>query len=340
MSTSGAVTVFPAPASIPSTATVGDLLRSRSFGAAWTLTNGSATFSDNATGAVYQFAITNPAGASPTFDVIANYQGPGGVLSNDGATCLGEPTTLTITKAGPPVVAPGGTITWTVVVTNSGTTTSSGFAFSDTVPAAITNVASPTPGCSVAGNTVSCAGGQLAAGDSVPITITGTAPASGCVTNTATVLGNESPGSVTSNPVQTCVVAMLLVKFADRTFVTAVGQPIVYTFTVQNISAVAISAITITDTPAGHGSQLGTITCTPGLLPAGQTANCTAQRPYLATTGDVAAGEILNTATAAGIASGSPVQSNPYSVSVDVRLPLPPGTAVLVNTGNTIGVTP
>jgi uncharacterized repeat protein (TIGR01451 family) len=133
---------------------------------------------------------------------------------------------------------------------------------------------------------------------------------------------------------------MLLVKFADRTFVTAAGQPIVYTFTVQNISAVSISAITITDTPAAHGSQLGTITCTPSPLPAGQTANCTAQRPYLVTAADVTAGEILNTATAAGTASGSPVQSNPYSVSVDVRPPLPAGTAVLVNTGNTVGVTP
>jgi uncharacterized repeat protein (TIGR01451 family) len=270
---------------------------------------------------------------------VANYIEPG-TTSADAAACVAPPTELALTKSGPGAVDPEGVITWTLVVTNTGTTTSSGFSVTDTFPSTVTDVATTTPGCSVAGNTVTCSGGVLPAGGTFTITVTGRAPPSGCVTNTATVLGNESTGPVVSNSLETCVVPLLLVKAADTTFVTAAGDAVVYSFTVQNTSTVTISNIAVTDTPPSHAAQLGTITCTPNPLPAGQTATCTAQFPYSATGDDVAAGEILNTATATGIYSGTLVESNPWSVSVDVRPPQPPGTAALVNSGNVIGVRP
>lgn len=96
----------------------------------------------------------------------------------------------------------------------------------------------------------------------------------------------------------------------------------------------------MTDTPAPHAAQLGPITCTPNPLPAGQTANCTAQSPYSTTSSDVEAGEIVNTATASGTVSGAPTTSNPWSVSVDVREPQPGWTAIVVNTDNQTGLTP
>ena len=68
--------------------------------------------------------------------MISNYTGPVAGSSNDGAACAASPVDLSIIKSGPAAVAPSGKITWTLTVTNNGPGNSSGFAVSDTVPAA------------------------------------------------------------------------------------------------------------------------------------------------------------------------------------------------------------
>ena len=95
---------------------------------------------------------------------------------------------------------PGGAVTWTLTVTNHGPGNSSGFSVQDKVPSGFTNVKTTTSGCSVSGNEVSCAEGQLANGGTFTITLTGTAPESAqCLTNEATVTGDEEDPNLANN---------------------------------------------------------------------------------------------------------------------------------------------
>jgi uncharacterized repeat protein (TIGR01451 family) len=171
-------------------------------GAAWTFGNGNLGLSDNASGTIYQIHITGADTATPTFNLVSSSPGPSSSL-NDGTSCVSSPADLAITKSGPSQVLNGSTITYTLTVHNNGPGDSSGFTVSDTAPSTITNVSSPTPGCSVAGQVVTCVGSKLLVGQDAVFTVTGTVndPSGGTVANTATVLGNEvdpDPGSNTS----------------------------------------------------------------------------------------------------------------------------------------------
>ncbi|MEV4420626.1 hypothetical protein AB0L40_11730 [Patulibacter sp. NPDC049589] len=161
-------------------------------GAAWTFVNGDLGLSDNATGKIYRVRITNPDGVTPTFKLISVTNGPA-TTNNDGTSCTGDPVDLGIEKTTPAAVDAGGTITWTLTVTNRSATPSSGYTVTDDAPAGVTAVATTTPGCSVTGGTVTCTEGELAAGASFVVTVTGQAPGTydTKVTNTASVLGNE-----------------------------------------------------------------------------------------------------------------------------------------------------
>jgi uncharacterized repeat protein (TIGR01451 family) len=163
------------------------------YGAAWTYGNGHLGLSSNGTGQVYEVAITDPTGATPTFELVSTVTGPSSA-QNDGASCVAdELVDLSVEKTGPAVVAPGGAITWTVVVTNEGPGTSSGHSVTDIVAGGITDLDSPDEACApVAADTVQCVSGALEPGQSVTYTITGTAPDQpGIVENDATVVGLE-----------------------------------------------------------------------------------------------------------------------------------------------------
>jgi uncharacterized repeat protein (TIGR01451 family) len=161
-------------------------------GAAWTYGNGDLGLSDNLTGTIYQVRITNPNGPTPTFDLVSTRQGPAS-FNNDGTSCEGLPADLSLSKSGPATTYPGGTITWTVTVHNNGPGDSSGYVVKDTVPPSVTNVSSPTPGCSVSGQVVTCTGGTLASGADATFTIKGTVAgaAGSSIANSACVTGNE-----------------------------------------------------------------------------------------------------------------------------------------------------
>ena len=184
------------------------LLPSGSYGAAWTFGNGNLGFGNNATGVLYQIAVANPTGATPTLSLVSSAAGQP-TSNNDGAACVSAPADMSVVVAGPATVAPSGAISWTLTVTNNGAGGSSGFSVSDSVPAGITNVATTTLGCSVSGSNVICSEGPLAANATpLVITITGTAQSTDgtCITNTATVVGNESDPNSNNNSssVQTC----------------------------------------------------------------------------------------------------------------------------------------
>jgi uncharacterized repeat protein (TIGR01451 family) len=203
---------------------------------------------------------------------------------------------LSITKSAPATVLNGATITYTIVVSNAGPQAANGAQFADAVPAAITGVAascgSATGGAAcgtvnVSGNSVSSTITTLPAGATVTFTITGTAPSSGTLTNSAIVVtpaGVSDPtdplhigGGNNSASVNTTVVAPDLRVSKSHAANFVVGTPGVYTITVDNtLGAAATSGtITVTDTlPAGltYASATGTgWSCSA----AGQVVTCT-----------------------------------------------------------------
>ncbi|MEU6643472.1 DUF11 domain-containing protein [Saccharomonospora sp. NPDC046836] len=169
------------------------------FGGAFTYGNGDLGFYDNA-GLLHRVEVANPSSASPTFTLISTQAGPSSG-ANDATSCVAQPTDLGIVKVGSPdPVQVGGTVTYTLTVTNHGPGGSSGYSVSDVLPAGLSNVQSGTPGCTVAGNDLSCTGGALAVGESAQITVTATAGGPvGEVMNSATVRGNEEDPNPDNN---------------------------------------------------------------------------------------------------------------------------------------------
>ncbi|HTQ67279.1 MAG TPA: hypothetical protein VMI13_01165 [Solirubrobacteraceae bacterium] len=267
----GKVNTFSAPGGV----------ESGNYGAAWTFSNGNVGFSNNASGAIYKIEIKTP--ATPTFALLAHYTGPKADASNDGAACIAkEKVDLEIVKTGPATVLPGATVTWTLTVKNNGPGKSSGFSVGDTVPSGFTNVKTPTSGCSVNGNAVSCAEGQLAKGGTFTITITATAPSTAeCLTNKAIVVGNEEDPNLENNKssAETCTEpAKLGVTKKDNLnplqFET-VGTVVTYTIVATNESAhITLHEVTVSDSPALAGFK-----CTPSIpaaeLAPGKSITCT-----------------------------------------------------------------
>ncbi|MER7705363.1 hypothetical protein ABTX81_21040 [Kitasatospora sp. NPDC097605] len=303
------VTTFPTPVLPPG-----------GYGAAWTFGNGNTGFSENGTGTVYQIKITNPAAANPTFTRVSTSPGPASG-NNDGAASPGLPTDLSVVKSGPDMVKPGTTVTYTLKVKNNGPGNSSGYTVTDTVPAPLTNVKTSTPGCTVAGNTVTCVGGRTLAGVENTITVTADAPATmtGCVTNTGSVLANEQDPTAGNNQssVKTCAVvpSLTVEKSATPGTVSAVGESVKYSFVLTNTGNVELSNPGVTET-AFSGSTPPAVDCPAGPLAPGGSLTCTAT--YTVTQSDLDAGSIKNTATAHGTAPGdtTPTVSQPDSATV------------------------
>ena len=323
---SGTVSTFAAPIGVTS----------GNYGANWTYTNGDLGFSNNGNGDIYIIAIANASGSAPTFALMGSFTGPVAGTSNDGAACTGTANVdLGISKTGPAEVSPGGSITWTLTVTNHGPGNSSFFSVLDDVPAGVTNVATTTAGCVVTGNNLLCSEGVLNDGGTFVATLTGTAPTSGftCITNTATVIGNENdPNSANNNSSQqTCAPApaVSLVKSVASTGpYDAVGQVISYQFVATNTGNVTLTSVGVSDTqtaPAGSltsgptcqslSSPTGTCSGSTTTLVSGQSATFTAT--YTITQADLDNGSVNDSATASGTPpTGSPVTSTPSTATV------------------------
>jgi uncharacterized repeat protein (TIGR01451 family) len=171
----------------------------------------------------------------------------------------------------PAIVDPSGQVTWTLTVTNHGPDASTGSTVTDTLPPAVTNVASPTAGCTVQGNAVSCVVGALPVDGSTDITITGTAPAtlSTCFDNAGEVTGDDVDPDPDNNTatVRTCtppVADLSLAKTADAV-VDPSGQ-VTWTLTVTNNGPDPSTGSTVADTLPAEVTNV-----------AAQTAGCTVQ---------------------------------------------------------------
>ena len=257
-----------------------------------------------------------PAGTvSNTATVAAETDDPD--LSDNGAGA-GVPTIpadLTVTKSATvPQVAPRQAIGWTVTVTNNGPGTARTVAVQDTLPAGVTLGATELTGAtgSCSGDpVVLCLLGDLPAGDTATLLITGTVNPStqGTLTNTAAATSpDESAPADNVAQADTTVVAAADLAVAKTLTGPApvAGGPVSWTLEVGNRGpAVALGVLLTDPLPAGLGAPVlpagcvltgGTVACAVGDLP----VDGVASRVITATVDPAARDTLVNTVTATG----------------------------------------
>ncbi|WP_162321429.1 DUF7927 domain-containing protein [Nesterenkonia haasae] len=211
---------------------------SGTIGAAWRFGNGNLGFGANS-GTMFQVSVENPGGASPTFELITTQTTPDHAR-NDGASVPGAPTDLSMEKTGDTNFVPGEEFEYQLTVTNNGPGVSSGWTITDELPDGITlvNVEGAQPASEATQGIVSMYGGRLAVGDQRVITLTVRADdvTDTCVTNFATVLGNEEEGNSDniSDTTESCMSQLDIEKSSTATAEARVGDTIEYTVTGTN----------------------------------------------------------------------------------------------------------
>jgi gliding motility-associated-like protein/uncharacterized repeat protein (TIGR01451 family) len=228
-------------------------------------------------------------GGSVVNTATAEGEAPDGstVTDNDEETVTAiQNPAIAITKTADPDTYDtlGQTISYTLVVTNTGNVTLTGISVTD-----------PLTGLSV---TIP----SLAPGDSETFaetyTITQADLDGGSVLNTATASGTAPDGSTVDDSDDEIVTAnqspaILITKTADPATYDAVGQTITYTITVTNTGTVTLTNVQVTDPLTGLSATI------PSLAPG---ASETFTETYTITQADIDAGEVVNTATASGTA--------------------------------------
>lgn len=123
----------------------------------------------------------------------------------------------------PDPVSAGGTLTYTIVVTNNGPSAATGVKWVDTLPAGLTYVSSSAgANVSASGNTLTGNIGNLGVGQSVTYTITTTVgpTVSGTITNTVSVTGNETDSNPSNNTdTEPTTIELLLASISGHTYV-------------------------------------------------------------------------------------------------------------------------
>ena len=230
---------------------------------------------------------------SYTNTATANATAPDGSAITASGSVTTPVAKLTVTKTAgqSSFKAVGDVLTYTITVTNSGTSTVTNATVTD--PNATLGTCTPAlPVASLAvGASISCAAAHtVVAGD-----------LAGSYTNTATATAT-GPGGTTataSGAVTTPVAKLAVVKTSSDSVFSAVGDVLHYTITVTNTGTTAVTNATVTDANAVLG------TCTPAIpvasLAVNGTISCAATHTVV--TGDLA-GPYTNTASASATAPG------------------------------------
>ncbi|SDE61004.1 isopeptide-forming domain-containing fimbrial protein [Auraticoccus monumenti] len=242
---------------------------------------------------------------------------------------------LAVTKTGPDSGTPGETISWTLEVANEGPSTARAVQLTDAVPASVTGVQVESEGsdCTVTGNLVSCAVGDLAPGATpFAVTLVGTISpeATGTVDNTATATSTTPDGDVADNS-DTQVTTLTgsadvsVTKTADPATLVA-GQSATFTITVANDGPSTARQVVLTDAvdpalgltgvsgPADACTTVeGLVSCALGDLPADGTpvvVDVTVDVPT-----DYAAATFSNTATVSSTTTDPVPADNSFTVA-------------------------
>ena len=226
--------------------------------------------------------VSAKAPASGTLSNSASVAPPAGVSDPNMANNSSGPVQTTIVSSiatqadlsaaisGPSLVAPNGTVTYVVTITNAGPAAGNGALISDVLPTVLTNISAvcgntiggATCGAvAVNGKTVSSSIGTLPVGASLTLTITATAPASGTFSNSASV--GAAPGETdpnTANNVAGPVVTSIGTATGTANLgisktgpdMAGAGSSFSYTLLVSNAGPAAANGALVSDAvPAG-----------------------------------------------------------------------------------------
>ena len=177
---------------------------------------------------------------------------------------------------------------YTISVTNFGPSSASGVVVTDALPAGVTFVSASGNGIN-SGGVVNWTLSTLANGAVSNVTVTVTAPASGSLTNVASVsttTGDPNPTNNTSIPVITTVTPVADVGIGKTGPAGVLANSnVVYTISVTNFGPSSASGVVVTDAlPAGvtfvsaSGNGInsgGVVNWTLGALTSGQMSNVT-----------------------------------------------------------------
>ncbi len=255
---------------------------------------------------------------------------PGGVL-----------TDLQVVKTvDKPTASIGQTLTYTIVARNAGPSNATGVTVTDRLPQEFLNTITASGGnYTITSGTLTWTIGNLAAGQTATLTVTGTITKNGTVVNTAVITGNETDERPENNTSTVITVVtpggqnpedatdLQVVKTVDKTRAT-VGQSLTYTVTVRNNGPNNATGVLVVDmlpmrqanfpaqpTTTSGSYNMATGIWTIGNLGANQTATLTV-------TGTITAnGTIVNTAIVSGNEADSEPQNNTSTVITIVETP-------------------
>ena len=278
----------------------------------------SGTVDPSASGTLANTATVTPAAGSTEVN-------PGDESATDNDTAITKEADLSIVKTGPTTATAGGTLTYTVTVTNDGPSNACNVVVTDNVPvpsAGGSLTFKPAPDssaeCSEGAGVVTCslAGLPAAAGSNTKVYILAfdvSPNAMGTIDNSASVAADEPDPAAGNNAA--AAPQATIAKEADLSItksdspdpvIAGGGNTIIYTVTVNNAGPSDASGVVVTDTlPAGvtfvstsgcTEDPAGVPACTLGTITAGSSAMYT----ITATVDPSTSGTITNNASVVG----------------------------------------
>jgi uncharacterized repeat protein (TIGR01451 family)/LPXTG-motif cell wall-anchored protein len=242
-------------------------------------------------------------------------------------------TDLSVTKtASPSRYVTGGSLTYTITVSNAGPNTATNATVTDNLPVALaghgflwTCVATSGGTCTASGSGDISDTVTIPAGGKVTYTLTGTVPsgATGDIVNTATA--TPPPGVSDPHCTPNCKASVKTQAVVASINITTVATPqgktvngalslggkIKYTFIVKNTGSTTLDNVAVT-------SPLTGVVCPKKVLAPGEQMLCTASSLYTVVERDVVRGHVDNEATANGLDHATPVTNNSNKVSTPI----------------------
>ncbi|MEO7124484.1 MAG: hypothetical protein ABI400_15500, partial [Lacisediminihabitans sp.] len=248
--------------------------------------------------------VADPAAPVVRMVVIVGDEDAGGNALDEGIGFIGptfdlSQTSITLVKSVAPLadtnsdgsVGAGDMLSYSFVVTNTGSLPVSSVAISD---AAATGL-SCLPGVLAPAASTTCTGSHV---------VTQAETNAGSVTNTATATAAVYGGAITSNAstqITTIpkISGLAITKDVDHSTYAAVGEVLSYVTTVKNDGNVTVTGVSVSDPAPGSGAF--STNCGAVTAPVQPRDTITCQASYTVTQADLDAGSVTNTASATGI---------------------------------------